>query len=75
MSVEHDPHNHRHLSDILKIIDASALSAGVKERASNIFKRLGEAEARVHNVPVERIHFHEVGALDALLTWSAPVSV
>ncbi|HEX7175461.1 MAG TPA: nickel pincer cofactor biosynthesis protein LarC [Pyrinomonadaceae bacterium] len=65
--VEHDPHNHRHLSNILKIIDASALPAGVKERAANIFQRLGEAEARVHNVPVERIHFHEVGALDAIV--------
>lgn len=60
-------HAHRHLSDILKIIHDSGLSAGVKERASHIFSRLAEAEARVHNVPVERIHFHEVGALDAII--------
>ena len=58
---------HRHLSAILKIIAASRLSETVKRRASRIFERLGEAEARVHNVPVERIHFHEVGALDAIV--------
>ncbi|MDT5060140.1 MAG: pyridinium-3,5-bisthiocarboxylic acid mononucleotide nickel chelatase [Acidobacteriota bacterium] len=60
-------HAHRHLGDILKIIYESRLSEGVKERAARIFKRLGEAEARVHNVPIEQIHFHEVGALDAII--------
>jgi hypothetical protein len=58
---------HRHLSGILKIIHGSRLSEGVKERAATIFSRLAEAEARVHNLPVERIHFHEVGALDAII--------
>ncbi|HEV7858989.1 MAG TPA: nickel pincer cofactor biosynthesis protein LarC [Pyrinomonadaceae bacterium] len=58
---------HRHLSDILKIINDAGLSDGVKERAARIFTRLAEAEARVHNMPVERIHFHEVGALDAII--------
>ena len=60
-------HHHRHLSDILKMIDGSELSAGVKTRAARIFQRLGEAEARVHDVPVERIHFHEVGAVDSIV--------
>ena len=60
-------HAHRHLSHILKIINGSRLKDSVKERASLVFKRLGEAEARIHNVPVERIHFHEVGALDAII--------
>ncbi|HKC65923.1 MAG TPA: LarC family nickel insertion protein, partial [Pyrinomonadaceae bacterium] len=58
---------HRHLSHILKIINDSRLKDSVKERASLIFKRLGEAEARIHNVPLEKIHFHEVGALDAII--------
>jgi uncharacterized protein (TIGR00299 family) protein len=62
-----DEHAHRYLSDILKIIYESGLSDSVKERAARIFSRLAEAEARVHNVSVERIHFHEVGALDAII--------
>jgi pyridinium-3,5-bisthiocarboxylic acid mononucleotide nickel chelatase len=62
-----DEKQHRHLSAILKIIANSRLSDTVKARASRIFERLGEAEARVHNVPVEQIHFHEVGALDAIV--------
>ncbi|HEX8775088.1 MAG TPA: nickel pincer cofactor biosynthesis protein LarC [Pyrinomonadaceae bacterium] len=60
-------HAHRHLGDILKIIHESRLDESVKGRATHIFKRLAEAEARVHNLPVERIHFHEVGALDAIV--------
>jgi len=60
-------HSHRHLSDILKIIYESKLSNGVKERAAKIFSRLAEAEARVHSVAVDQIHFHEVGALDAII--------
>jgi len=60
-------HAHRHLKDILKIIYDSRLDARVKDRAARIFSRLAEAEARVHNEPVEKIHFHEVGALDAII--------
>src|SRR3982751_4272598 len=56
-------HKHRHLKDIEKIINDSKLSGNVKTRASAIFRRLAEAEARVHNEPIEKIHFHEVGAL------------
>ncbi len=60
-------HHHRHLSDILKIIDGAQLDGGIKARASEIFTLLAEAEAKVHDVPVERIHFHEVGAVDAIV--------
>jgi pyridinium-3,5-bisthiocarboxylic acid mononucleotide nickel chelatase len=60
-------HAHRHLGDIIQIIDNSRLSDTVKKRAAAIFSRLAEAEARVHNEPVEKIHFHEVGALDAII--------
>lgn len=60
-------HAHRHLSDILKIIYQSRLPEAVKDRAAKIFSRLAEAEARVHNQPVEKIHFHEVGGLDAII--------
>ncbi len=60
-------HAHRHLGDILKIIYDSRLSESVKARAARIFSRLAEAEAHVHNKPIEKIHFHEVGALDAII--------
>ena len=60
-------HAHRHLGDILKIIDESGLNQKVKDRAALTFSKLAEAEAQVHNLPVEKIHFHEVGALDAIL--------
>ena len=61
----HQPH--RHLADVLSIINGSALSATVKEKAGRVFRTLGEAEARVHGVGVEQVHFHEVGAVDALV--------
>src|SRR3981189_15028 len=55
------------LSTILGIIKKSSLAHGVKERAAAIFTKLGEAEASVHDVPIEKIHFHEVGAVDAIV--------
>ena len=60
-------HSHRSLADIKEIIRGSDLSSAVKERAVQIFTRLAEAEARVHNEPIDHIHFHEVGALDAIV--------
>jgi pyridinium-3,5-bisthiocarboxylic acid mononucleotide nickel chelatase len=62
-----EEHSHRHLGDILNIIYGARLSEAVKDRAARIFSRLAEAEAHVHNLAVERIHFHEVGALDAII--------
>lgn len=60
-------HSHRHLRQVLEIIDGSTASPGVKERASDAFRRLAHAEAEVHGTTIERVHFHEVGALDAIL--------
>ncbi len=60
-------HSHRGLRDIQKIIASSELSNTTKELSSRVFQRLGEAEARVHNQPLEQVHFHEVGALDAIV--------
>lgn len=62
-----EQHHHRHLADIRRLVNDSRLSDGVKKRASAIFGRLAEAEARVHGIEVERVHFHEVGALDAIV--------
>jgi uncharacterized protein (TIGR00299 family) protein len=58
---------HRGLEDIRAIITASGLEDIVKNRSLGIFQRLAQAEAAVHRVPLERIHFHEVGALDAIV--------
>jgi uncharacterized protein (TIGR00299 family) protein len=62
-----DQSKHRSLSAILEILEKSELGARVRERAGAIFRKLGEAEARVHDVPLEKIHFHEVGAVDAIV--------
>lgn len=67
VGVTKDEKPHRHLRDVLAIIENSRLGESIKRRASEIFRRLAEAEARVHNVAVERVHFHEVGAVDAIV--------
>ncbi len=61
-----EPPKHRHLSGILKMIDKAELPDRVKSRASKIFRVLGEAEASVHGVDIEKVHFHEVGAVDSI---------
>src|SRR5258707_11490144 len=62
-----DQSKHRSLSAILDILQKSKLAPDVRHRAAEIFVKLGEAEARVHDVPLEKIHFHEVGAVDAIV--------
>jgi uncharacterized protein (TIGR00299 family) protein len=62
-----DQKHHRHLSDIAKIIDSAFLTDDVKRRSLSIFTRLAEAESKVHGISVEKVHFHEVGAIDAIV--------
>src|SRR5580700_6808446 len=62
-----DTTTHRSLITILGILEKSGLAPTVKDRAVAIFQKLGEAEAAVHDVPLEKIHFHEVGAVDAIV--------
>lgn len=62
-----ETHHHRHLSPILKMIDQAALAPRAAQRAREIFQRLGEAEAKVHNISIEKVHFHEVGAVDSII--------
>jgi hypothetical protein len=62
-----DTQTHRSLTTILGILEKSHLDQRVRDRASSIFRKLGEAEASVHDVPIEKIHFHEVGAVDAIV--------
>ncbi|HXG00134.1 MAG TPA: nickel pincer cofactor biosynthesis protein LarC [Bacteroidota bacterium] len=65
--ISHAPHYHRHLKDINALIDTSELSPRVKDTAKSIFYVIGEAEAKIHNTTLEKIHFHEVGALDSIV--------
>jgi uncharacterized protein (TIGR00299 family) protein len=60
-------HSHRGLKEIRQIIQAASISQPAKDRAIKIFEALGAAEAKVHNTDVEKIHFHEVGAIDAIV--------
>ncbi len=58
---------HRHLHNIVKIINDSGLAENIKQRAIKIFINLAEAEAKVHGIDVQKVHFHEVGAMDAII--------
>ncbi|MBC7797219.1 MAG: nickel pincer cofactor biosynthesis protein LarC [Pyrinomonadaceae bacterium] len=58
---------HRHLSSIVKIIGESGLSESIKKRSIEIFTVLGRAEAKMHGTTIEKVHFHEVGAMDAII--------
>ena len=58
---------HRHLRHILEMLDASSLEPGLKERCRGLFRRLAEAEAAVHGTDPEKVHFHEVGAVDSIV--------
>ena len=65
--ISEQPHYHRHLKDIEELIDRGTLNGAVKERAKKIFRTVAAAEATVHNTDIEKVHFHEVGAIDSLI--------
>lgn len=71
---EEQRHCHRHLSDIKKILENSALSRDVKNDSLSVFTLIAEAEAEVHGTDAESVHFHEVGALDSIGDIVASVS-
>ena len=64
---DHHEHHHRRLPDILQILQRSDLDEAIQEKSAAIFQRLAEAEANVHRQPIDTIHFHEVGAMDAII--------
>lgn len=63
----HHHHHHRSLPEIRALIDGSALSPAGRARAKAMFGRLAEAEARIHQMPVEQVHLHEVGEIDSII--------
>lgn len=67
VKVTGSPNQHTHLKEIFRIIDESSLSDYVKINSMQIFETMGKAEAKIHDVPVEQIHFHEVGAVDSII--------
>jgi len=60
-------HDHRSYKDIVKLIKAAEFPDGVQSTAINIFKRIGIAEGKIHGVPLDEVHFHEVGAVDSII--------
>jgi pyridinium-3,5-bisthiocarboxylic acid mononucleotide nickel chelatase len=65
-AIPEQPHG-RHVGELVRLVERAPLSDWVKERAARAFRLIGEAEGRVHGVPPEQVHLHEVGAVDAVL--------
>ena len=63
----HHHHHHRGLSEICEMVDGSSLSETAKKRSKQLFRRLAETEAEIHQMPVEKVHLHEVGAVDSII--------
>ena len=67
MHHHHHHHSHRNLNDVNEIIDKSSIGQKSKDLAKRIFLRVAKAESKVHNKPLEEVHFHEVGAIDSIV--------
>ncbi|MGD1046584.1 MAG: nickel pincer cofactor biosynthesis protein LarC [Bacteroidota bacterium] len=65
--ISEQPHYHRHMKDIEELIDKSSLTKNVKDRSKKIFREVAIAESKVHSTAIEKVHFHEVGAIDSLV--------
>lgn len=63
----HHGHVHRNLNDVFEIIDKSEINENAKDLAKRIFMRVAKAESKVHNEPLDKVHFHEVGAIDSIV--------
>ena len=78
VTVTIEPHNHhhqhRHLADIEQILNQATLAAEIRDKSLAVFRRLAQAEAAVHGTSIEQIHFHEVGAIDAMVDIVATVA-
>ncbi|MFB9275466.1 LarC family nickel insertion protein [Cohnella cellulosilytica] len=64
---EHAHPHHRHYSDIVRMIQDAGLPERAAQRSLAIFEKIGQAEAKIHGIPLERVHFHEVGAVDSIV--------
>jgi hypothetical protein len=64
---DHQPHHHRHYSEIVELIRNAGFREPVTAMSLAIFAKIGEAEAKIHNMPLENVHFHEVGAIDSIV--------
>lgn len=60
-------HAHRALPDIIELIERSDLKDSIRQQTISVFRKLGEQEARIHQVPIEKVHFHEVGGVDSIV--------
>ena len=66
VDAENSPNRHRHQHHIMELIEKASIADRAKRHACAVFQKLGEAEAAVHGVPIERVHFHEIGAVDSI---------
>lgn len=65
--ISEDETSHRHLEDIIRIVDGSDLSETIKDKAKKIFYKIAEAESKIHNEAIKEVHFHEIGAIDTIV--------